>query len=282
MQNQNNRPALLVAVNISQWIGRKTDKRANRSVQDAFNIQSGNGNYTKKLLPDSKELRAISSIAGAIREFTNRETLPWMADGTRILSSQNYMEFCRVFNGKKLQFEKVVSEFLLVYPAQKTLAESKLGGLYCASDYPDLDKLAKSFQCDATFLPMPEVSDFRIDLSDLEKQKFEKRMLETRDKAMLDCWSRLHEVVKTAAEKLSDPEAKFQDSLINNILETCKLLTKLNFTGDAALEAERVKIEQLANGISPDLLRVNSTDRNSAATQLAELTAKMAGIMGGN
>jgi hypothetical protein len=61
--------------------------------------------------------------------------------------------------------------------------------------------------------------------------------------ATKDLWERLHTVVSRMSERLSDKDKKFHDTLVGNISDLCCLLSKLNLTGDADLEAMRHKIE---------------------------------------
>ncbi len=278
-KNNSTKPALLVSVHIHQWGNRKQDKTANKTVQNAHGNSSGTVNSTKKLLPDSPELQKIATLTGQIREFLKVETLPWMADGTRILSSANYLEFVGKFRAKKSEFEQAVADFVAVYPVQVVEAQAKLAGLYLASDYPLQSQIASCFRCEIDFMPLPDVADFRIDISDAEKSIFESKLKETQSKAMADCWNRLHTVVSHAAEKLQDPKATLRDSLVSNILEICSLLPKLNYTNDPALEAQRVKVEQMAAGFNTDKLRNSATQRQNAAAELSKIMSGMATFM---
>ena len=102
--------SLLAYVKISAWTGRKLDKRATGTVENSYSTKGKVGNYTKKLLPDAKELDAIQSKAGAIRAFFYEQTSPWMSDGGRILSSKNHLAFSSEYRNKKSEFDKAVKE----------------------------------------------------------------------------------------------------------------------------------------------------------------------------
>lgn len=272
--------ALLACLNISQWTGRKLDKKATGHVQTTFLTDSRVGNYTKKLLPGASELEEIQTQAGAIRKFYYEQTLPWMSDGSRIISSKNYLNFVNEFRNKKQRFDAAVDEFLKVYPTLQANAQSKLGALYNGSEYPDMHALKALFQCNVSFLPLPEVQDFRTEVLDSEKDAFIAKMREVENQAMRDCWTRLHSVVAKAADKLNQPNAVFRDTLFENISEICSLLPKLNITDDPNLETARVEVESLIAGISPDRVRVNPTERDAAAKQLADITSRMGAFMG--
>jgi hypothetical protein len=273
--------ALIVNLTISQWTGRKFDRDATGTVQTTYATQGKVGQYTKKLLPGAKELEEISRIASSIRQFLYSETLPWAADGARILSSKNYLDFVREFAKRKGEYDHAVAEFLREYPNLRDHARAKLGSLFKETEYPTAAQLAGSFVCEIQFYPMPDVGDFRVEILDSEKQAFLERMRKVESNAMRECWTRLHDVVATAAARLSEPGAIFRDSLIENIGKICELLPKLNVTDDPQLETMRQSVEKIVSGISPEDCRKNQDARTVAARALDDITAKMGAYMGG-
>jgi hypothetical protein len=272
--------ALLANLSISQWTGKKNDKRANSTVETSYMTSGKVGQYSKNLLPDSNELRTIQNIAQSIRSFFYQQTLPWFSDGSRIIASQNYMDFTSEFRSKKKEFDDAVSVFIQRYPALKEEAKAKLGNLYDDADYPDVAALPYAFDCSVSYLPIPEVGDFRVDILDSEKEEFLKRMQDTESKAMQDCWTRLYDIVNKAAEKLRNPDAQFRDSLIENIMEVCSLLPKLNISDDSKLEEMRKEVEQIVANIVPDNIRGNKMIREAASEQLSDIMSKMSAFMG--
>lgn len=274
--------ALLVYLSISQWTGRKLDKRATGTVETTHATEHAVGNYTKKLLPGAKELQSIATQSGAIRKYFHEQTLPWFADGTRIISSLNYLDFVREFAKMKQDFDLTVEKFLTAYPQLRADARKKLGDLFSEAEYPTTSRLSSAFQCEISFLPLPDVSDFRTDISDTEKESFLKKMREIEHRATSECWQRLHDVVAKAAARLNTPDAVFRDSLVDNIQDICALLPKLNVTDDAKLETARLEVESIVAKINPDLCRSNATERGDAAKKLSEMTAKMSAFMGFN
>lgn len=271
--------AMLVSLKISQWAGRKHDRQATNTVETAYSTKGKVGQYSKKLLPGAMELAEIQRQAQDIRMFFYEQTLPWLSDGTRILSSKNYMEFTNAFRQRKASFDTIVEEFIDQYPTLLIEAKEKLGTLFKETDYPSPKKLRECFDCEIGFMPIPDVTDFRVTLSDEEKDTFLKRMQEVEQTAMRDCWSRLHDVVAKAAGKLQSPDAIFRDSLIENISEICKLLPKLNVTDDTNLEKMRQDVESLVAGISTDACRDNPEMRTYAAKRLDDITSKMSAFM---
>jgi len=273
--------AVLVVLRISQWTARKLDRKASASVETAFSTTGKVGNYTKDLLPAARELDEIQRHAGNIRAFFYRNTLPWFSDGSRILSSKNYMDFTNEFRVKRADFDRAVSAFIQEYPKLREDAKTKLGHLFIDSEYPQVSQLASAFSCEVSFMPMPDVGDFRTEILESEKTAFLSKMRAVESDAVKECWNRLYEVVSKATDKLKQPDAVFRDSLIENISDMVSLLPKLNVTDDADLEAMRQTVAQVIASVSPVDMRKSNHARTDTAKKLDDITAKMSVFMGG-
>lgn len=270
--------ALLVNLSISCWLGKRIDHQATGTVETSHKTDKRVGSYTKKLLPGAKELDNIQTLAGALRVFFYRNTLPWATDGSRIISSKNYMEFTEQFRAKKAEFDNAVLEFLTAYPILREQAKVKLGELYQEFEYPN--NLQHYFGCKISFMPVPDISDFRVELTEEEKQTFLDSMDKVEKDALKECWERLSEVVSKARDRLLDPSAVFRNSLIYNVHETCDLISRLNVTENKNLETVCREAETLALNISPDKCRENNAAREEAAAALAAISDRMSGFMG--
>lgn len=271
--------ALLVNLNISQWSGKKIDKRATETVEQSYNTERKVGRYSKNLLPSTKELDNITNIATKMRAYLYRNTHPWFNDGSYILSSLNYMDFINGFRALKQEFDAAVLNFIAMYPALKELAKLKLGNLYDESDYPSEQDIQYAFDCKITFLPVPDVGDFRVEVLDSEKEEFLNSMKRVEDNTIRECYTRMHKVVMKAINKLNTPEAVFRDSLIENIQDICQLLPKLNVMEDQSLEGMRKELEESIQSISANACRENMIARNEAAKRLEAISNKMSVFM---
>lgn len=263
--------ALLVSLSISQWGAKRIDKRATSTVEMTHGTQYRVGNYTKKLLPRAKELDEVQRLSGAMRVFFYKQTLPWANEGIRILKSTNYMDFTAAFRSKNAELSNAIDDLVRRYPELKKLSKVELGDLWEESEYPSPETLRKSFSCEIHFMPVPDVDDFRVEITDSEKKAFLESMQTVESEALKECWTRLNEVVSKAVDKLSDPSAVFRDSLIENIQELCQLLPKLNVTDDSTLEGTRLALEKAVASINPAVCRENNTARFDAAKTLGDL-----------
>lgn len=273
--------AILVNLHITGWTGRKIDRKAGGTVETAYSTKGRVGNYTKQLLPNGRELTDVTNATGNLRRFFYYNTLPWFSDGSRILSSKNYMDFTTEYRSKKAQFDQAVQNFLDAYPKLKESAKLALAHLYSESDYPTIEELKKSFTCALAFMPMPDIADFRTEILETEKSDFLNRMKEVESNALKDCYLRLHEVVTKAVERLKNPESKITESLIGSVTDICGLLPKLNVNDDAKLEQMRKEVEIAVNGLTVSGLQSSIEVRKDAASQLDAINSKMAAFMGG-
>lgn len=272
--------ALIVSLNISQWTGRKKDTKASNKVETTFKTGADVGLYTKRLLPKCAELREVGRLASGIRQYFYENTLPWLNDGSRIISSKAYLDFVNEFRKRKGEFDNAVDALLKTYPSQIAKAEQQLGKLHNEGDYPTAYQLRSYYDCEISFLPVPDVGDFRVEVLDTEKDSFLKNMADIESRAMKECWHRLFDVVEKAAHRLNSSDAIIRDSLIENVREMCQVLPKLNITDDPELERMRQATEGVIAGISTANCRDNKAARTDAAKALEDITAKMGAFMG--
>jgi len=272
--------ALLVSLKISQWSGRRLDRTATATAENAHATSGRVGNYNKQLLPKCYELEKIHSMTNELRKFFLSQTLPWLTDGTRIISAKNYLDFTQAYRARQNAHAKAVDAFISAYPNLVKIAETKLGTLFNPAEYPSADKLREAFRTEVNFYPMPATSDFRIELDAQAQADFAANIQNAEREAMREVWGRLHDVVSKAAVSLSNPDAIFRDTLLSNVTELCALLPKLNITDDAQLESMRREVESKLVAQTPERLRENKTERQSTAQALTDIMSKMSAAMG--
>lgn len=274
--------ALLISLNVSQWTGRRLDRTATHTVETSHATDGHVGNYHKRLLPGCDALTAIQKHVGLIRTFYYAETLPWLADGSRILASQNYLLFTERLKPLIDQFDALVAQLIAEYPVEVQRAQNRLGTLFNPSEYPSPAMLRTYFAISTTFFPVPDASDFRVQILDSERATFESRMADAERAALTDCYARLQDVIAKAIARLSSPDAIFRDSLIENIREVCDVLPRLDFSNDPKLADFRARTESAISGLTADTLRNSETQRTKAAQNLAQIMSGMGALMASN
>jgi len=275
--------ALLVHLGVSQWTARKLDKQASKEVAQANGATGNVGNFNKTLLPTCNTIAAVHQETAIIRKEFYRNVLPWGIEGTFILPSANYLPMTTEYRAKKAAWDSLVSEFLGGYPQAQQDAERILGSLYKVGDYPIMVDLKAKFRMNLTFLPVPTVDDFRVELADGEvnmiKAELQDQLVESSKIAMQDVWQRLYDKVEWLAKRLSDPNNVFHNATYEDAQDLCKLLTRLNFTDDADLEDMRWKAEKKLFALHPEAIKNDPDIRRDTAKDAEDIMKQMKGFM---
>ncbi len=249
--------AMLVNLTIRQWSARRRDKDVGKEVEKTHQAKDA-GNFNK-LLIDKEALAPIVTLCGKLRSTHYDMTLPWSDDGSRLLPAKMFFDYREAINGLRSQLDTAVQDFTSMYPTYVQNARKRLGTMYNPKDYPDQDRVAMKFGAKPYFTAVPEAKDFRVDLGADEVR---------------DLWVRMRDCVQKIYDRLSDPEAVFRDSLIENAKFVAEISKKLNINDDKELENIRVDITHMC-AIAPQRLRDDKTLRAQVATTAHSIIVKM-------
>ncbi len=163
--------AMLAAVHISIWTAVKHDRKVSRDVADQHGAHQAAGRYNKQLLRGADKLDELRTLAGQIRQYFYRITLPWSDEGFRLLPSDFYFGLMARMREFEASFEQGVESFLAVYPQYIDQVRPDLNGLFREEDYPTVDKLREKFGVKLEILPIPQGNDFRVQMSAEEQAR---------------------------------------------------------------------------------------------------------------
>jgi hypothetical protein len=267
---------MLVDLNISVWTGRKMDKKVSDEIDASKNTKAKAGNYHKKLLAGTDKLDAIQSLTSTIRLWHHVHTLPWSDGGSRLLPVQSFFEYKPAIAEFEQKFYALVEEFLAEYPTLVSAAAFQLGDLFNSNDYPPVSELRSKFRFRYVFMPVPTSGDFRIDIEDASRKDLEEQYTkfyaDKLSEAMKDVWERLHDCLSHMSDKLAGEEKQlFRDSLVENAVELCGVLGKLNVANDLKLEDARQKLERALMGVSAVELRKHNDLRKDVKAKVDEI-----------
>jgi hypothetical protein len=276
--------SMLVELNISCWTARKLDKKVSEEVDQAKNTKVKAGNYHKHLLAGNPHLEAVNKYAAKVRLWNTKQTIPWSDSGGRIVTMEN------LFNGgykaqlddHKVEFERLASNFIQVYPTLISAAAFQLGDLFDRDEYPEPDAVEKKFKFQYTLMPLPTSGDFRIDIGEQVKaelvQHYEEHFNERLNTAMRDVWGRLHECLSHMSERLAnDDEGNrkvFHGTLITNAREMIGLLRRLNVTNDPKLEEARRDLELAMTNADTDTIKDSDYVRETVKNKVDAILNK--------
>jgi hypothetical protein len=279
--------AVLVYFTASTWAGRVRDTKPDADIREKQGNEEGT-TETKKWLVAQEEIKKNEKAFNACYLFFKENTIPWddRRGGGRLLPGGNYDRFWEGFNELKERAERRADEFAAKYPELIEAYREKLNGLYDPLNYPPAEIIRGKFSVSVTegLLPLSPQS-LTLKFMGAEKLGALKERLENswtaqENAAIGDLYRRLAQAVGHMARTLADPEAKFKDSLVNNIEELCELIPALNFRDDPEL----TELAELAKGklaaIPAEVLRTKLTVRGQIAGEAGELLTKITGAGG--
>lgn len=270
--------AMLVALSVSVWTARKHDRRVDQTVDDHY--KAANAGRFHKVLIAEEAIKSVQKAANAGRTFHYDNTLPWSDQGQRLLPLANFQQYSESMRKLHAEYDTAVNEFCANYNALVDDARQRLNGLFRDSDYPR--DIRSKFAWSVDILPVPSGQDFRVSLQADElatlQQQIEQRTQTALQVAHADLYRRLTEAVGHMADKLSDKDAVFRDSLVENLAQLCDLLPRLNVVGDPQLEQLRREVEAKLTCHSAQELRDSKRTRNRTAKDAAAILAAMGGF----
>lgn len=277
--------AVLVELNVSVWGASKVDRDATDDVNVRNNATADAAKVYKNLTAGTSLRKDISDYAAKIRQFHNRQTLPWTHKGARLLPTAHVLEYKQHMNAMERQFNALLHKFYYEYPNIVSQAQTNLRSMFKADDYPTLEEVREKFGYKLVFSPLPEAGDFRLDVANEELRElslsYEADFNERLGKAMREPWERLHETLSHLSTKLTDAQdgteevkRRYHDSLVTNAQSLCELLTKLNITNDPKLEEARRSLELTMLGVDIDSIKESPEVRHSVKSRVDAILEK--------
>ena len=269
-----NEKAMLVKLSISQWYNRALDRKVTDEIAQRYEITEQEDKYVKTLLP-RVAVRNIQRAVSDLRTFHYVNTLPWQDDSVRILSSGNFFEYQQGIAARRAKMDKAVAEFVSNYPKWLDHARKTKKGLFDETQYPTASGISDYYKVNVTFLPFPNVADFRVDIDSKELEQIKSQtaqaLTEALSSANQNLIDRLYERVYLLYSALNDPEKIFRDNTVTSIMETADLVERLNVTSDARVTSAVAASRTALQDVRPDMLRSSPDFRNKVALRCAEL-----------
>jgi hypothetical protein len=260
--------AMLAAVHISIWTAIKHDRKISRDVADQHGAHQGAGRYNKQLLRGADKLDELRTLAGQVRQYFYKITLPWSDEGFRLLPSNLYFDLTARMREFEAGFEQGVESFLQVYPQYIEQVRPELNGLFREEDYPAADKLR---------------NDFRVQMSAEEQarvaREIDANVRESLTRGTEDLWKRLRDVVSHMVDRLNEPESRFHATMVTNVFDLVELLPRLNVNGDADLNRFAEQIRQRLCGFTAQDLKKHDLLRVATANDAAEIVAEIDSVL---
>ncbi len=254
--------AMLCTLTTGAWRATKLHKDETA----AENTRHGTVDRAKVMLrtSDHPALGLITKLHAEARQEHYRLTLPSCDDGWRFLPAGRELEHSEAMKGFSARHGELASQFMGDYHLEVELSKVRLNGLWRADFFPAENKVADKFKFSTRYLPVPESGTWQDWLREAGAE------------AENDLRERLHSALAAMAGKLSDPDAIFRDSLVENLADISALAGDLNLTGAADISnAAAGAAADLAN-LDPQTLRDDKSARATAAARAKSLAAMLA------
>lgn len=273
--------AVLVDLNISVWVGRKTDKKNTKKVvEDAGATSNDAAHVTKKLFVGNPKLEEVMRRATAARAYVADRTLPWMGD-LKLLPMTQYLTFQDDMEDLKAEFDNAVNDFLKDYDIQVSAMAFKLGALFDRKEYPSAHEIRNKFDMSWSISPLPAAGDFRVEAeAELRKnlqRAYQEQMEKRIQSSMTTMWTRLKETLEHMVDRLGETDGKpniFRDSMLENAKELVNLLRDFNLANDPKMEQARKQLMAIIDGVEPDELRKNKDVRADVRANVSDILSK--------
>ena len=255
--------AMLVELSISQWTGRKKDKRASSDVTSRNYADNGVASVNKKLMGKWEKLDALHKLTGSIRNAHYSMTMPWSDTGLRLVATAKYFKYHQQMTEMQTEWETLRDECIAEYDWELSSAQASLGDLFLGTDYPTVSELTNKFAFRLSYIPLPEAGDFRVDIGNEGNEQIKAHYKDYYSRqltnAMNDVWQRTHKALSAMSERLdyagAETKKVFRDSLVDNVVEMIDLLDVCNITQDSQMSKIKNDLDNALRGITPDALR---------------------------
>ena len=278
--------AMLADITLAVWSAERTDHKIMADAKAQAGAVGNVGRAIKNLLAGADEdLRATRSAFSAVRAQHYALTLPWVSDphaerqrGPRLLPNMLWDKYALSMGQKKRAALAALDAFVASYPDCARRAQSNLGGLANAQDYPSPAEVRGHFRIAFDFEPIPDGGSFRglpeAALAKLEAglKRKQQVMLEGATKAM---WSEIAERVGHLAARMSDPEARFKASTVAAVSDLAALIPGWNIASDPRAAEVAADIDRMMRGVQPHTLREDAAARMDVATQATAVADKL-------
>lgn len=259
--------AILVSLHLAKLSARKTDEATTVETIARKGATGDAGKWQTNLFP-AGSLEPIAKLDGEIRRFHYEKTLPWADDGNRLLPSRMFQVYSAEMRRFASDRQSRVLDFQQKWPSIVADAQVQLGSLFCPSNYPNQSTVIDKFKFRWDTSPVPGRGDFRIDVPAKEMEAMERSLAEKIEAAETiarnDLVGRITAPLGKIVDRLSDPDGRFRDSLIENLRQIAGSIDVLNITGDSRL-AEIAAALNSADSIihaDPKALRSDPTYRS--------------------
>jgi len=278
--------ALIVSVDVNVWTATKQDRAISNEVTASKNASADAGKFTKHLLSNSSEHKALLNYRQTVYNWLQRSTYDWAA-GARLLPTINLERFKKEYDEHEKAFSDLLDKFIVAYPSIVSDAAFKQGDMFDRSEYPDVVDVRSKFRMKLHISQVPS-NDFRSGgianaIAEDLKNHYERQTAEIINSVMDDASGRLIEIAERLKNACTEPEAdddgkvkrkKIYDTTVTQAKEICQTLKAFNLTNNSALNAAVHDLASALDGVGVEELRESAYTRKEVRESIDDMLTK--------
>ncbi len=267
--------AILIHLRVCRWDGTKRDHKQTEKVCNDLGVEEDAGFWVTNFIPPGK-LDSLKTRAHNVRAIWIRYTRPWLDGGTRILPLVKKPQYDQEISAAIEEYNKEAMRWVTEeYPVILSQMPDRLKTLLDGRTMPLPSELLQKFKIKVTYMQLARISDLQGGPLEGMAKEIEASLKQTASEAMASIYGQLGTLISKIQKRLSDPKAKFKDSLVNNLRTFLEDLPNWNLTEDTQLEDLRKEVVDKFGNVDPQDLRENEMFRKGMAKKAQALADKI-------
>ena len=272
--------AMLVEINRRRWNGYARNKDATESIQNQYGAGKKSARVNQTLLINEPLFDQVNTLYGCLSTTLYHFTMPWLDRGPRLLTTPCFFDFNQQVTNIINEIETIaLPAFYAEYPNMIARASdsSRLGALFNADHYPDVDSLKDYYSITLKYAPVPDAGDFRVDVGQealaMLRSSYETYYQDQLKSAYKDVWQRTYEALTNMSKRLEGEKksGRFCESLVTNVTDLVDLLDRFNVTDDPEMRRAKARIEHAMRGVDIEGLKEDDAFRLDTKRKVDEL-----------
>jgi hypothetical protein len=270
------------------WFGVERSLTPEQKAQAAEPFQaSAKALRAAKRLLDTNHpaFRAVTAIRGKVENVFKGMTNPYPEPGIRLVRREKVEELEGNLRDLRAELDDAVARLDEKYHELRDAARDELGGLFCASEYPET--LVGLFRYEHDFPNLTEPPRFLLDNPELyerESQRIRQRFQEAVRMAEETFLTEFTGMVDHLCERITGagPDGLpkvFRDSAVTNLVDFFERFRALNIHSNAELDALVERAQNAVRGVDAQQLRDSNTLRRRVAQQLGQVGSALDALL---
>lgn len=234
-----------------------------------------------KMLIEAEEYDKIVQFQEGLRRWILERTVPsFFRDGFQLTKLEGVEVIESRMRKAQDELSILVDALIEIYPIKVEEARSVLGAHFSESDYPDEDRLRKTFSLSWNWIAFTVPEGLPLELRQAEQDKLERQFADAGQQITHALRLAFQKLIAHAADVLATPAGEkpkvFRDSVVGNIAEFINTFNQRNLMNDAELAQLVTQAKEILVDATPQKMREQMDTKKSVADQFAAINAKLA------